>query len=83
MRNKKLTVGIAIGAAVIAAGVLFFRSKKGKEVLSAMKDAASDASDEIKDQLASLGNKATETLKKGRHHLHNMTHKVKAEEVTM
>ncbi len=83
MRNKKLTVGIAIGAAVIAAGVIFFRSKKGKEVLSAMKDAASDASDEIKSQLADLGSKASETLKKGKQQLHNITRRVKEEEVTM
>ncbi|RFM27364.1 YtxH domain-containing protein [Deminuibacter soli] len=77
MRNQKLAVSIAIGAAVVAAGVIFFRSKKGKEILSSVKDAASDASDEIRDHLASLSDKASATIKKGKEHLHNVTNKVK------
>lgn len=79
MRNQKLAVSIAVGAAVIAAGVIFFRSKKGKQVLSSVKDAAGEASEGLKDQFANFSDKAAETIKKGRQHLHGLASRLKEE----
>lgn len=83
MRNQKLAVSIAIGAALVAAGVIFFRSKKGKEVMSSIKDAASSAGEDLKERLADLGDKAQDGWKKGKKYLKEVSEKVKAGEMTM
>jgi gas vesicle protein len=47
--NSKFLAGLIVGAAAGAAIAILLNSEKGKELLSDLKAAASDAIDEIKD----------------------------------
>ncbi len=80
MRNQKLAVGIAVGAALVAAGVIFFRSKKGKQVMSSIKDAASSAGEDMKERWADISDKAQEGWQKGKKYLKEVSDKVKSRE---
>ena len=59
--NTKLIAGLLLGAAAGVAATLFFQSEKGREFLSSVKDAVSDAGDEF-DDLVSKGKQFAEDL---------------------
>jgi gas vesicle protein len=66
MAKNKLMVGVLIGAAAGAAIGYLLTTKRGKEILSDIQDAASNASDKAMDIFDNAKTKVTENFKKSK-----------------
>jgi len=72
---KKLTTLLVIGA-VAGAAVWFFNTKKGKEVLSSLKDTTDDLTDKLKSGLNSVKESTAGVVEKSKQYISNMNNKV-------
>ncbi len=63
---NKFIAGVILGAAAGAALTAFLQTEKGKEILGDMKDAAGDASDNIKSHWTNFEKDLNSILKKGK-----------------
>ena len=64
--GQKFLGGIMLGVAAGVAIALFINSDKGKELLSDVSDAASDAGDKLKSKYSEYEDQVKDLIKKGK-----------------
>ena len=75
--GQKFLGGIILGVAAGVAIALFINSDKGKEIISDVTDATSDAADSLKNKYSDLGKQMKDWLKKGKEFLSDIEDKAK------
>ena len=75
--NKKFFTGIMIGAAVGALVTLFFKSDKGKELVSKVKNKAEDLSDDLQASVNEVEEKVSDLIDKGKQFVNDLKEKAK------
>ena len=61
-KNQKLLTGFVIGATAGAAAVLFFKTEKGKQLLSDLKNAADEIFNNFKETSSTVKDMVTDLL---------------------
>ncbi|MEP6466214.1 MAG: YtxH domain-containing protein [Parafilimonas sp.] len=74
---QKFLGGIMLGVAAGVAIALFINSDKGKEMISDVSDAASDATDNLKNKFSDFEKQAKDLLNKGKTFLDDIEGRVK------
>ena len=74
---QKFLGGIMLGVAAGVAIALFINSDKGKEIISDVSDAASDATDNLKSKFSDFEKQAKDLLNKGKAFIDDIEGRVK------
>ncbi|HRH47263.1 MAG TPA: YtxH domain-containing protein [Panacibacter sp.] len=77
MSSQKFVAGLILGAAAGAAVALFLQTDKGKEILSNIKDAASDAGNNLKTTVQDFDEELNALIKKGKQFVEDLESRVK------
>jgi len=75
--SQRFLSGIILGVAAGVAIALFSQSKRGREILSEVADAAGDAGENLKSRLSDFEKQAKELLKKGKAFVDDLETKAK------
>ena len=77
MSSQKFVAGLILGAAAGAAIALFLQTDKGKEILSNIKDAASDAGNNFKTKVQDFDEELNALIKKGKQFVEDLESRIK------
>ena len=75
--SQRFLSGIILGVAAGVAIALFSQSKRGREILSEVADAAGDAGENLKSRFNDFEQQAKELLKKGKSFVDDLETKAK------
>jgi gas vesicle protein len=74
---NKFVAGLVLGVAAGAAAAMFLQTEKGKEILSDIKDAAEDASTNLRSNLKNFETEMNDLIKKGKKFVDDLEQKAK------
>ncbi len=77
MGNQKFVAGLISGMAAGAAVALFLQTEKGKEILSSLKEAATDAGNEIKEKAHHFDGELAALIKRGKEFVEDLENRAK------
>ena len=75
--NQRFLSGIILGVAAGVAIILFSQSRRGREILADVSDAAGEAGETLKSKFSDFEDKAKDLLKKGKAFIDELEGKAK------